>query len=152
NGNPNPVAVNTNQLNNLAPGQYLAQIANSITGCSLNKGFQVLDNKQLPSFYVEKTDNTTCQNFNGTATVGGISSNEMADYTFFWYYGNVATGNPINVNSDYDLDNLSPGAYTVVGKNITSQCEGSLVIIIADDRVIPEISAVTTDNGICEQQ
>ena len=61
------------------------------------------------------------------------------------------TGNP--TNADIQLEGIQGGAgqnYTALVTNLSNGCQNSAVVNVADEKILPELRLVATDNTVCD--
>jgi hypothetical protein len=124
----------TEDLQNLAPGSYTVT-ATDANGCTATTSATVANNSATFSLSPATTPNTSCATPNGavdvTVSLSGI-------YTYLW--SNNATTE--------DLQNLSPGIYTVTATDANG-CTSTTSATVANNSATFSLSPATTPNTSC---
>jgi gliding motility-associated-like protein len=118
----------TEDLANLTPGTYTVTITGA-NDCTSVHSVNVPNNNTNPDIDGNLTQNTSCLAANGALDIGVSPS---AAYNYLW--SNAATTE--------DLNNLSPGTYTVTVS--LGSCLSTSSFLILDDAQAPNLSASGT--------
>ncbi len=101
------------EILNLSAGNY-SEVSVNLDGCetSLSTVFE-LNDPELPTYSIEKTDITDCENVNGEIKILGL--NLSVDYSYQYDYNGTTIG-PINhtsnSNGEIIINGLERGTYT----------------------------------------
>lgn len=118
----------------LEPGTYTVTITDN-NGCTRTHSVTVSDNITNPSLTANVTNNTTCNGGNGAID---LSATPAGNYTYNWSNGATTQ----------DINNLTPGTYTVtVTLGVTCSATGSYTV--ADNPNLPNPTA-TAVNTTCD--
>ena len=116
----------------------------------------MLNNLNTPDITTSSDGSTNCvagleDGQARVVTVDGAPAT-TAGFTFAWTGGlfSVAAN---STNDDIQLDDIQGGAgqnYTVLVTNQSNGCQNSAVVNVADEKILPTLSLVATDNSICD--
>jgi hypothetical protein len=147
---------NTPDLQNKPAGYYWLISTNDRTNCSsLPTKIRIQEaNISFPAFSVEKKDSESCSPVDfplGEARValpgGAIPDANL--YDFLWYEGSVIDDNAFLGNS-VEIFNLRLGTHTLVYREKTSMCTGSISFNIGQRIVNPIFQLSATRLTICD--
>ncbi|MFZ4633075.1 MAG: gliding motility-associated C-terminal domain-containing protein [Saprospiraceae bacterium] len=109
-------------LSNILAGNYTVTVTDA-NGCKADSLFNVPNNSSTFAITGVATPLTSCTVFNGAID---LTVTPAGPYTYLW--SNMATSQ--------DLNNLTPGSYSVTVVE-TGTCEASATFIVADNRTYP---------------
>lgn len=136
---------------------YSVTATHTVTGCvSTPSSIQVQNDLQMPVVVTDSDGSTNCDPdlANGVARVTTVDGNTATTtgYTFEW------TGALFDVSlnptrNSVELTDVQGGAgqsYAVLVTNLSSGCQTTVGVSVADEKVLPSISLAATANTICD--
>ncbi|HMQ00064.1 MAG TPA: hypothetical protein PKC24_09800, partial [Cyclobacteriaceae bacterium] len=140
---PNGFTSNSQDISNLAPGDYEVTVSNTTTACVVTEIYTVQDNSSVIDVTLNNTTGNDACNFPFNGAVS-INVSPAGFYTYAWAGPNGFTS--VNQN----ISGVQHGDYTVTVSN-TSGCVQVETFTVADDRDAPLIqSSTVTDNNNCQ--
>ncbi|MEM9822180.1 MAG: hypothetical protein AAF985_13950, partial [Bacteroidota bacterium] len=164
--------ITDNVLDGLPAGDYTVFARDNETGCkTVDLTLTVVDDpNELDITTTLITPQTFCSEGNASisASVDGTALNLGCTecvgndgFSFEWYFGND-TSNPLDDNDvggngtlDFNADNsqvngLIAGDYTVLAREISTQCFNTQTITVNTNFNIPDPGAIATPNTVCD--
>jgi hypothetical protein len=146
-----PLGVTTASVSNLAPGNYIVEVTDDGTGCSMYQEISILDARSIPALSVSSEPNTSCAKIaNGSATAvpQGVTMPE-SEYTYIWRSGDQPDSPVIDGATSATITGLAAGMYNVSIVHIDTRCASApYVVEVADQVTYPTVTAPST--VVCE--
>ncbi len=129
-------SANEYRVANLASGFYTVSVTNEITSCKTVNTYFVEEDINLPIVTASSQPATVCNPDQADGIAVGNVSNPISTYTYSWYKGEEARGNPNYEGKTWE--ERMPGVYTVVATdNRISTCVSEPVQIEVADEALP---------------
>jgi gliding motility-associated-like protein len=122
---------------NLSAGFYTVEIFDNLSRCTYTETYELVTEVNTINISTSATPVTNCDAPNGSvfATVTGVPTTNLADYTYSWTDEN---GNSIGTTRE--IDGLSEGEYTVVvTDNTDTFCEVTETLVVSNDQIPPAL-------------
>jgi len=135
----------------LAAGLYRLVVIENGTNCTVFKDTTILEQLINPApITVTTSDASFCVNPNGSITVNVVGN--PADYTYEVYSGSgVIPANLVTTSTNNIIQNLAPGDYTVIAKDLITKCPTNEVFATINDlAALPLITITSLDQVSCD--
>lgn len=146
--------LNKQNLTAVDSGFYTLVVTNEVLHCpSVASVEQVMSIKALPVIATGSQASTNCAPAmpgNGSAFVSDVDNGQGtgAPYAFQWFDN---TNTAIGGATQPVLGNVQgPADFTVRVRNNTSGCENTVPVQVADEHIIPLLSAIVVSDNICD--
>lgn len=142
---PNGFTADTASIAGLEPGFYEVQVTDA-NGCVITDGIMITEPEALE--LVASAVNSTCGNDNGSAAVMVSGGTISGGYNYTWL-----DADSVIIDTTTSVENLSPGAYTIVVTD-DNGCSATATVMVSDADgeitadVTPPSCAVGDDGAI----
>ncbi len=144
----------SNSISGLSAGTYTVKVNAQGSDCFSTRTISIVDATPDLSVNLEATENTNCENPNGTARVAslvidGVTITNLTGYTVSWGTSFALDNNLPNTQ---EITGLAPDRYFVQVTDNTSGCTSvTSSIEVEETLTLPEFSINTTNNTLCSE-